>query len=226
MPEQKRTFDPSVRIGFLSFIEAVVNKSLALDPVTIKRLSQYEGAVIQVDCIEPEFVAWLWIENDGIRLAAFHESSVDVRVSGTLVSYMELAARRQAACADIAGLETSGDQKLLTELEVIHKDMELDWEALVCRYLGDVAGHGLASGIRSVSESVRSFFQRGFAQIPEYLQEELNVLPAAAAANSFQDQLERLKTSVDRLSGKISDLGRSDKALIATGLILRSFAAN
>ena len=206
MPEQKCAFDPSLKISFLSFIETMANKSLTLDPVTIKRLAEHDGAVIQIDCIKPEFVSWLWIEKDGIRLAAFHEGSSDARISGTLVSYMELAARRRSTFEDIAGLETFGDEALVAELGNIHKDMELDWEAVICRYLGDVAGHGLSSGIRNVSNSVRSLFQQGVEQTPDYLREELNILPAVAAMDSFQEQLEQLKTSVDRLSEKISHL--------------------
>lgn len=206
MPEQMCAFDPSLKISFLSFIETMVNKSLALDPVTIKRLAESEGAVIQIDCIEPELVSWLWIEKGGIRLAAFHEGSIDARISGTLVSYMALAASRGSTFGDIAGLETFGDEALVAELGNLHKGMELDWEAVLCRYLGDVAGHGLSSGIRSVSNSVRSLFQQGVGQTPGYLREELNILPAVAALDSFQEQLEQLRTSVDRLSRKISHL--------------------
>ena len=206
MPEQRCTVDPSLKMGLLSSIEAMVNKSLALDPVTIKRLSQHDGAVIQVDCIEPEFVTWLWMEKDGIRLAAYHEGSVDARISGTFVSYMELMICRRSDFGDIAGLDTFGDKQLIDELGEIHKSMELDWEALACRYLGDVAGHGLFSGLKELSVGVRSLLQQGMKVLPGCLQDELNVLPAVTEMDSFQEELTKLKADVDQLSEKISNL--------------------
>ena len=119
MPEQKSAIDPSLKTGLLSLIETAVNKTLTLDPVTIKRLKEHQGAVLKVECREPDFTSWLWIESDGIRLAGYHEGEVDATVSGTLVSFMELSSRRSATFEDVAGLATEGDESLIAELGMI-----------------------------------------------------------------------------------------------------------
>lgn len=198
--------DPTLKTGLLSVIEKVVNRTLSLDPVTLKRLETHQGAVIQIDCIEPEVQCWLWIESNGIRLAGYHEGDVDAVVGGTMASFMELAGRRQTVFSDVAGLSTSGDEQLINELGEIHKAMELDWEALVCRYLGDVAGHAFSEGFRSVSTGVQRLFQTNVDLIPDYLREELKVLPAKAAVDSAKSELDALQTDVEHLSEKITAL--------------------
>lgn len=205
-PQKSCKVDPTLKAGLLSFIETVVNKTMLLDPLTLKRLATLQGSVIQVDCIEPEIQVWLWIESDGIRLAGYHEGDVDAVVSGTLASFMELAGRRKAIFSDVAGLSTSGDEHLINELGDIHKTMELDWEALICRYLGDVAGHGLSEGVRSISNGVKRLFETNADLIPDYLREELKVLPAKAAVDSAQSELEALQTDLDCLSEKVMAL--------------------
>ena len=152
--------DPSIKTGLLASIEAVVNKTLALDPVTLKRLGKHQGSVLRVECLEPDFTCWLWIESYGIRLAGYHEGEVDASIKGSLVSFMELAGRRFVTFEDVAGLETEGDETLLADLGEIHKGMELDWEGLVCRYLGDVAGHAVSEGVRRVSDGLLQLFQQ------------------------------------------------------------------
>ena len=212
MPEQKCTIDPSLKTGLLSLIETTVNKTLKLDPVTIKRLQKHQGAVLCVECLEPDFTSWLWIESDGIRLAGYHEGDVDATVTGTLVSFMELSSRRNATFADVAGLKTDGDDELITSLGGIHKNMELDWEGLVCRYLGDVAGHTLSEGVRRVSGGIQNLFGKTFSQVPDYLQEELQIMPPKAAAESARSEVDALQDDVEQLSSRISALEEQIKS--------------
>lgn len=212
MPEQKYTIDPSMKTGLLSLMETTINKTLKLDPVTIKRLQKHQGAVICVECLEPDFTSWLWIESDGIRLAGYHEGEVDATVTGTLVSFMELSGRRSATFEDVAGLTTEGSDELIADLGDIHKNMELDWESLVCRYLGDVAGHTLSEGVRRVSGGIQTLFSKTFSQVPDYLQEELQIVPPKAAAESTRSEVDALQDDVEQLAGRISALEKQIKS--------------
>ena len=210
--EQKRLLDPSIKTGLLASIEVVVNKTLALDPVTIKRLSKHQGSVLRVECLEPDFTCWLWIESYGIRLAGYHEGEVDASIKGSLVSFMELAGRRFATFDDVAGLETEGDETLIADLGEIHKGMELDWEGLVCRYLGDVAGHAVSEGVRRVSDGLQQLFQRSARQVPDYLQEELQVLPVRADMEFAQSEVKALQDRTEELAKRISALEEQVKS--------------
>lgn len=212
MPEQKCAFDPSIKTGLLASVESVVNKTLRLDPVTLKRLGKHHGSVLQVECLEPGFTSWLWIESDGIRLAGYHEGDVDAMVKGSLVSFMELAGRRFATFEDVAGLVTEGDKALIADLGEIHNGMELDWEGLVCRYLGDVAGHAVSEGVRHVSDGFQQLFQRSARQLPDYLQEELQVLPARTDMEFAQSEAKALQDRTDELAKRISALEEQIKA--------------
>ena len=216
MPESPQTkdrlIDPSIKTGLLAAIEAVFNKTLQLDPVTIKRLNKHQGAVLRVECLEPDFISWLWIEADGIRLAGYHEGEVDATVKGSLVSFMELAGRRFATFDDVAGLSTEGDETLIAELGEIHKGMELDWEGLVCRYMGDVAGHAVSEGVRRVSSGFQQLFERTARQVPDYLQEELQVLPARADLDFARSEAKALQEYTEQLAERITTLEEQIKS--------------
>ncbi|MRI32118.1 hypothetical protein EOPP23_03800 [Endozoicomonas sp. OPT23] len=194
-----------IKTAFLAFIETRINEALELDPVTKKRLQQCDGAVIEVVQQSPDFHCYIVLDDLGVRCAGWHEGSVDARFEGKASSFVALATQRNAEWSEVSGLTVSGDQKLLAQLQKAHKDMELDWEAVLCQHTGVVVGHGLAEAIRSLSGILANTSSRSVEASAEYLQQELKLLPSQVELSSFSQEVESLSQAVNRLGQTINN---------------------
>ncbi|WP_257295747.1 SCP2 domain-containing protein [Endozoicomonas sp. YOMI1] len=190
-------------MGLLAAIERQVNGLLALDPVTIKKLSHWFGKVVAFQCTSPEWSCYVHFEHDRIRLAGTlgeeSEGAVNATFTGSSIAFASLATRKNLPFADVSGLSVSGDEALIADLQQIHQQMEIDWERPLCQTFGDIPGHMMARGLRFVGDHVHRGQQLVMDNLGEYLQEELRLIPSRVEVAGFAEEVGRLAESMDRL---------------------------
>ena len=198
--------DPIIKTGCLAALEKQANSLLKLDPVTLDRLSDHFGSVVEFRCLEPDFQCYATLLEQHVRLSGIYEGKPDVCFSGSVVSFSQLAGDRKAPFSDIQGLTVTGNKALIQALEHIHLDMELDWEKPVVDVLGIVPGHWLAQGIRFAGRQFNHLKETAEQNLSEYVQEELRLIPTRVELEGFQADVENLKDSVARLAEKVEAL--------------------
>lgn len=202
--------DPVVKTSVLAAIEPPLNAMLALDPVTVARLSELAGAVIEIRCSEPANRCFVRLENGQIRLAGFNEGTVDVVFSGTAASLTLLACSRESLFAEVEGIVITGQPELIERLQAIHREMDLDWERLIIQLFGEMPGHMVAQGVRLLGRQLQQGRQQFDQNSADYLREELQLIPSRPELDEFSSQVCQLQASVDRLSEKINTVFSSD----------------
>lgn len=191
--------DPVLKMGLLAAIERQVNALLALDPVTIKKLSRWFGKVVAFQCTSPEWSCYVHVEQDSIRLAGFFDGNVDAIFMGSSVAFATLATRRSLPFSEVPGLSISGEESLVGDLQQIHQQMEIDWERPLCQTFGDIAGHMMAQGLRFIGDHAMRGQKLVTDNLGEYLQEELRLIPSRVEVEGFAEDVELLVESMDRL---------------------------
>ncbi len=200
--------DPSFKTAWLATLEKQLNAILRLDPVSVKQLAKMAGAVIDVQCSEPEFSCYVHLEQDGIRLAGYHEGATDAGIEGSIIAFSSLVTHRNQPIETVPGLNCSGDSELLQHLSAIHQSVEFDWESLLCRCFGDVGGHLLAKGFHFASGQASRVRKTVADNLGEYLQEELRLVPSRNELEGFAADVADLQQVADALSVKIKDLNK------------------
>lgn len=188
-----------VKTGMLAALERQVNALLALDPVTIKKLSQWFGKVVDFQCTSPDWSCFVHFEQDRIRLAGFFDGEVDAHFEGSSVAFAVLATRRNLPFAEVPGLSISGDKALIADLQQIHQQMEIDWERPLCQTFGDITGHMMAQGFRFIGEHAQRGQVLVMDNLGEYLQEEVQLIPSRVEVEGFVAEVGQLAESMDRL---------------------------
>lgn len=191
--------DPVIKMGVLTAIERQANLLLALDPVTIKKLSHWFGKVVAFQCTSPKWSFYVHFEHDRIRLAGFFEGDVDATFTGSSVAFASLATCRSLSFADIHGLNISGDEELTADLQKIYQQMEIDWERPFCQVFGDITGHVMAQGLHFIGDHIHKGQQLIMDNLGEYLQEELRLIPSRVEVEGFAEDVGLLAESMDRL---------------------------
>jgi len=194
--------DPVIKTGLLAALEHQVNGLLALDPVTIKKLSRWCGKVVACQCTSPQWHCFLRIEQDRICLAGHYEGAVDATFTGSSAALAVLLIKRQLTFDQVPGLVVSGDDELLDDLQAIHQQLDIDWERLLGQIVGEMPGHVIAQGLRWVSDSARRGQGMVMDNLGEYLQEELRLIPSRVDVEVFAEEVQQLAQRMAQLEAR------------------------
>ncbi len=193
-------------------LEKAVARVVELDTVTAKRLGELDGQVLQITSTLPELTFYLRFRADGLDILAVSEEPVSASLKGTSTELFRLLLAEEPLVQLQQGhLELSGNTDLLLMLAGILQEAEFDWEMLVAHHTGGVVAHALGSVARAGASTSRQLADTFLANFPEYLQEELRVLPAPGEVEAFQSDLDELRLAADRLEARISLLNENQK---------------
>lgn len=194
--------------------EALVNRVIRNDPVTIDRLAEISGKILSLEFINTRTAIYIFPQSSGIRLESGHSGEVDVCIRGTPVNMLAYL-MSAAGNGNITGkMEISGDVGLAQYFQSIVKDIDLDWEEQLSRWTGDTLARKMGNIARNSSELAKNAGHTLALDISEYLRYEKEVLPDRyevdeyiSAIDKLRDDTERLKIRIDRLSGASLEQG-------------------
>lgn len=199
--------------ALLGLMESTVNAALKLDPATLKRLDQLSGRVIAIECTAPQLTVFLRPHSDGFILQGQYEKTPDCHINGTALALLKLMTADNKTNALLNNqIQLSGDLDLSQKLQSLLADLDIDWEAKLAEYLGDIAAHQIGNQARTLHRWGKSSANSLLLNIEEYLHEETRTLPSRAELAPFYSDIEKLALTSERLSARIE---RLQKALSA-----------
>lgn len=196
--------DPTIISAATSALESAANKALQYDPATRQRLAQLQSQSLAVEITELSLKLCVHFESDGLRLSAFSDNPT-TKLRGSLPGLLKLAVVERSTPAE-AKIEITGDSGLLIEVKAILADLELDWEEILVEGLGDVAGHQLAVFLRKQVNWIRERESSARRLVSEFLTEELRAIPTPSEVDYFNQQVDQLHLSADRLTARFDAL--------------------
>lgn len=196
----------------LRALEDLLNRALAGDPVSEKRLTGLVGKQVQV-WLQPPGLG-LAIEVDGSRLklsvpTAAGEGQpkphLDMRASpGAMLA--QLVRALGGAPPQATGMTISGDAELARQLAELAQNYRPEPAALLSPLVGDVMAQTIAEGLAGAGRFARRAAERLASSGSEYLREESRVLIAPAEQELFIDAVETLRDDVERAEARLNRL--------------------
>lgn len=190
-------------------LEAALNACLRLDPETLTRIGALEGRCVELDLVGLPVTLYLLPGPDGMQVLTRFEGEPDTRLRGTPLALLRMSASREASRALFGGeVEFGGDVELGQRFKAILDGMEIDWEELLSRLTGDVLAHQLGNLARGLARWGSSSMDALSSDLGEYLQEERRLLPHPNAVRDYLDEVDKLRSDVDRLEARVRRLRR------------------
>jgi len=197
-------------LGFLGVLESAVNAALRLDPATLKRLDQLSGRVIAIECTAPQVTVFVRPHSGGFILQSQYEQTPDCCISGSALALLKLmSADNKTNALFVNQIRLTGDLELSKKLQGLLADLDIDWEAKLAEYLGDIPAHQIGNQARSLYSWSKSASQSLLLDIEEYLHEETRDLPPREELAPFYRDIEHLALATDRLSARIERLQKT-----------------
>ncbi len=123
----------------LEGIIGAINKALETDPATLAKIGELAGTIYRIECVVPPITCSFSLEKQGLQLVD-NQQSPDICLRGTATALVRLviSSADPNGSANTQGVELSGDAGALLQLSRALANLEIDWEELLSRLIGDV----------------------------------------------------------------------------------------
>ncbi|MDN5871688.1 MAG: SCP2 sterol-binding domain-containing protein [Nitrococcus sp.] len=186
--------------------ETLLNRLLAADPGSPRRLRELAGCRLSVELTDIELHFFVLFSETGLRLilpTSAADTAPTVRLRSSRAGLLALATpagRRRPK------IEFSGEVGVVQDLRRLFTELEVDWEEQIARYTGDVLAHQLGRAVKGSTNWLRRSGESALQTIGEYLTEERRDLPAAAEVSGFVAEVDCLHQEVERLAARVRRL--------------------
>ncbi|HEY5700617.1 MAG TPA: SCP2 sterol-binding domain-containing protein [Gammaproteobacteria bacterium] len=192
--------------------ETALNRVLRLDPEFLEALAPLQDRILAVEFsgITRTFYAQLGVE--GVTLleqadvdALRPGGQADVSFSGSPPAMLRMAsAMRRGASTIGEDVRITGDLAVLESLKSAFQRLDVDFEELLSRYVGDVAAHEIGRFAQVFQAWSRRTRETLLADTGEFLVEELRISPPAIELEDFAADVNRLRDDVERLEKRVA----------------------
>ncbi len=187
-------------------LEKALNHCLQMDPETLAQVTQLEGKVVALEITGLGKSVYLVPIADGLRVQSVFEGEPDVSIKGGAFSLARLGLNDNPASVFGDGVEMVGDARLGREVQHILARLDLDWEEQLSRLSGDVIAHQVGNTVRGLFGWSSKAVETLGRDAVEYFQEESRDLVVKPELDQFLDQVDTLRSDVDRLVQRVKRL--------------------
>jgi ubiquinone biosynthesis protein UbiJ len=204
-------------------IVSAVNRALAMSPGAQKHLKNLAQCVfrIQMKGINHSFyfgVTTITKEQTGLQTQhpAYKvqlidaSEKVDVTLAGSPLNLLKLiGSQNKALLFNSKALELHGDSVRIQQILAFLSAIEIDWDALLAEFIGDVPAHLIGTSLRTGLTWSLNFSRAFIRDAEEYIKYELRLLPDKLRANKQFVAISELAGNVEALSARLDKLEAS-----------------
>jgi len=197
-----------ISVAALAGLEQALNAALALDPRTLERLARLQGKVIAIELKGTGIRLLLQPERNGLRLMGHYDGMVDTTLRGAPFALLRMSTGRTGEGMFKGDVEIDGDVELGQQIQRVFEKVDIDWEEHLSRLTGDIIAHQLGNTVRGLFDWGERSAEHLGQDTADYLQEETETLPVPWEVEAFIEEVDTLRSDVDRLEARVKRLQR------------------
>jgi ubiquinone biosynthesis protein UbiJ len=198
----------SARQFFANTLEKAINTWLGLDAESSVQLHKLAGKIVAIRLtgtglhFNLVFLAHkVQVDMDDLLVA-------DTTITGTPLRLLHLSfapvKQRQHFFADDVSI--TGNLDLGQQVIDLFDRLDIDWEEITARFVGDVPAHHIGKLVKKVKEFTQQTQQVMTQQVSEFIHEEIPLFPPVEALKDFFQEIDTVRLDADRLEARIKRL--------------------
>ncbi len=205
-----------VPVIILSVIETAINTWLKLDPDSVEKLSDLQGKIIRLHITGLEFNLYMLPSSTGIQVLGQYPdeeagAQVDAIIHASPMSLMRMSTANSAGETMLeSDIEIEGDMKLAEQFSDILKNVDIDWEEILSKLVGDIIANQAGQTTKAATGWIKDSFSSLQMNTGEYLSEESRLTPTETEIDVFIADVDTIRADIDRLEARIKALQPSD----------------
>ncbi len=202
---------------FLSAIETAINAWLKLDNETLPRFASLEGKVIRLHITGLDLNLYFFPSASGIQVQGNYPDEenggvVDATIHGSPMALIRLGTSSNAGETLLkSDVEIEGDMRVAEKFSEILREVDIDWEELLSKLVGDIVAHQAGQVTRNVSAWFKESADAMKLNTAEYISEESKLSPTDSEIQSYMDEVDDMRMNVDRLEARVNLLRQKEE---------------
>lgn len=198
-----------IPLPILSAIETAFNAWLKLDGEALPRFAELDGKIIRFHITGFDLNLYFLPAPSGIQVLGNYPDEaaggiVDATIHGSPIALIRLSTSTNAGEAMLkSDIEIEGDMQVAEKFSAILRDVDIDWEELLSKLVGDIVAHQAGQTTRNVAGWLKETRESMKQNTAEYISEESGLSLADAEMSEFMDQVDEVRMGVDRLEARI-----------------------
>ncbi len=193
----------------LNSAAALLNQALSYDAHASVTLQKLENACIQIE-IE-NYSVYILVDMGEILLSTICPETPTTIIRGPISAFVTLALFKNPREAANLGLRIEGDTAIGEYLQSLFFSLNIDWEQWLSTYVGDKVAYQLGDGIGATRDKAQELLDNASEKTREYLQSEGEYMPTPTETQSFLNDVDKLRASIDRLEARLKNVEDSMK---------------
>jgi ubiquinone biosynthesis accessory factor UbiJ len=187
-------------------VEALINRTLTLDPASVQRLASLEDLTLAIHTTQPTAQLFISFRNGKVHLGVVDAGSVAASLHGPLRGMLALLRQQSLTSLHTQGIELRGSTAFVQQVQQLLQGLEIDWEFYLARFLGDIPTQALGSGARQARNFASGTAARLREDVTEFLHEETRLLVTPAELEQHYAKIAELALHADRVQARIDRL--------------------
>ena len=190
-------------------IEFALNHVIELDPQGKELIRNFHGKVIKLDILNPDISIYVLAQGNVFQLLENFDGDIDTTIRARLIDLAQISLmnKNEKNQAVFQGrIKIEGNISLGQQFQSLFSKLDIDWEEHLSHITGDIIAHQLFSSGKKLLSWGKNSNKTLQADIAEFLQYETRDLIEKRETILFLDQIDGLRTAVDRLEARINRL--------------------
>ncbi len=192
---------------FLSAIEMAFAAWLKLDGEALPRFASMQDKIICLHITGLEIKLYFLPNAHSIQVMGNYAGDADTTIRGSAMTLMRMSTAHDSGKVLLASdAQIEGNIGLGTRFSQLLQEVNIDWEDLLSKLVGDIATHQVGNLGRESMGWIKNSEQAMRLNLAEYLSEESHLLPAEAEVAYYLDQIDAMRMDTDRLAARVKRL--------------------
>lgn len=191
----------------VDFLNRTCRTLLEVDPDGRQKLTELEGKVLCIEITVPPLKLYLRPSSEGLEISEKSDTEPDVTLSGSMMAFARLGTSGvESRVLSEGQITMQGDVETGQVFQKILTRLDIDWEELLSRYIGDTPARKVGNVLRDFGSWASESADLSMKNTAEYFQEEKRVLVTNLAMERFQSAVDKLRADTDRLEQRLNIL--------------------
>lgn len=196
-----------VKFILVATLETALNKYLALDTKANILLKPLIGKVIALKLRHPDWIIYFYPTTSNIQILESYQDKPDTVIKGSITTLAMMGMNANPMQAVFSGaVKIEGDIKTGEAFQRLFNQLNPDFVAKLSPYTGDVFAQKTGQLFHSSHVWGKETLNTMQLNISEFLQDETHHLPPQPEIDIFCDQVDVLRSDLDRLNERIKRL--------------------
>ncbi len=202
-----------VPVPLIIAIDKAINAYLQLGDDVASKLNQLDDKLVAIELRGLNMSLYFLRDGDKLSVRSFADETPDATISATPLALAQMAVQKNTDKALFAGqMKISGDLEAAQTLQDILSGADIDWEEHLSGLVGDVVAHQIGRGVRGLFNWANNSQSSLHADLSEYLLHEAKLLPDREDLNNFLNDVDTLRSDIERFSVRLDRYESMTKA--------------